>query len=352
MNKHGGYQGNNEQVIDFSVNISPFGPPESVKQGIRESLEDIEKYPSIDGGDYRYLLQTAFLPDNLDLRQLIIGNGAMELIYLFARSLKPKTVLLLQPTFNEYQRAFELAGSKVEYFILEESSGFTIPENQLIKKLQVLKPEVLLLCSPNNPTGVRYNKKLLQRIGRVMSAWEGILFVDESFEEFVLDKAPSGTSGLKNIFILRSLAKFYGIPGLRLGYAIGNRMLIEKLLKHKEPWTVNTFAFKALEKIAIEKEYPHQLAVWLREEKNYLEKHFQVFENAGLKIYPSSVNFYLGKIPGISAKLVQEKLLEAGIYIRTCEDFQGLDDEHFRFAVRMRKDNEKLIEGLEKLLRY
>ncbi|NBG87105.1 pyridoxal phosphate-dependent aminotransferase [Isachenkonia alkalipeptolytica] len=375
MNKHGGYLGNKEQVIDFSVNISPFGPPESVKQGIMESLEAIEKYPSIDGEDYRYLLQKAFSLDKLDPRQLIIGNGAMELIYLFARSLKPKRVLLVQPTFNEYQRAFELAGTKVEYFILEESSGFSIPEDQLMKKLENLKPEALLLCSPNNPTGVYYEKKLLQRIAHVMSTWEGILFVDESFEEFVLDEdlygneestlfsaedssgdntgsetAPLYNTGIMNMFILRSLTKFYGIPGLRLGYGIGHSSLIEKLLEHKEPWTVNTFAFKALEKIVFEKEYPRHLTEWLKEEKNYLEKHFQELRNLGLIIYPSSVNFYLGKIPGISAKLLQEKLLEAGIYIRTCEDFHGLDHEHFRFALRMRKDNEKLIQALEKLL--
>ncbi len=351
MNKHGGYQGNKEQVIDFSVNISPFGPPQSVKQGIMESIETIEKYPSIDGGDYRYLLQEAFSLDKLDPRQLIIGNGAMELIYLFARSLKPERVLLIQPTFNEYQRAFELVGTKVEYFILEENSGFTIPEDRLIKKIQNLKPEVLLLCSPNNPTGVRYDKKLLKGIARELSDWGGILFVDESFGEFVLDKDPYGTTGINNIFILRSLTKFYGIPGLRLGYGIGHSSLIEKLLEHKEPWTVNTFALKALEKIAAEKEYPRQLADWLREEKTYLEKHFQALENPGLKIYPSYVNFYLGKIQGIPAKLVQEKLLEAGIYLRTCEDFQGLDHEHFRFAVRTGKDNEKLIQGFRKILK-
>ncbi len=360
MNKHGGYKGDPNRVIDFSVNISPFGPPDSVKQGIMESLEEIERYASIDGEEYRSLLKKAFSLDPVHPGELIIGNGAMELIYLFARSIRPKTVLLIQPTFNEYQRAFELVGTKVEHFILEESGGFSIPKEQLMNKLQNLKPKVLLLCSPNNPTGKRHSRELLNAIAWEMKEWEGLLFVDESFEEFVLDEEkyenkepnqfPIEMSPLDNLFILRSLTKFYGIPGLRLGYGIGGEALINKLLQYKEPWTVNTFAFKALEKIALEKEYPLQLACWLKEEKAYLENHFEDLKHLGLKIYPSSVNFYLGKITGMPAKLLQEKLLDSGIYIRTCEDFQGLSHEHFRFSVRTRKDNEKLIWELEKLL--
>lgn len=360
MNKHGGYRGDHNKVIDFSVNISPFGPPESVKQGVIESLEEIERYPSIDGEEYRSLLQKAFSLDKVYPQELIIGNGAMELIYLFARSLRPKTMLLVQPTFNEYQRAFELVGTKVEHFILEETEDFSIPKEKLMKILQDRKPEVLLLCSPNNPTGIRYSTEILSGIARGMKDWQGLLFVDQSFEEFVLEEKKWGHElhnqfslenySMDNLFILRSLTKFYGIPGLRLGYGIGGKALIEKLLQYKEPWTVNTFAFKALEKIAVERDYPVKLADWLKEEKAYLENHFQEFKHLGLKVYPSSANFYLGKIAGMPAKLLQEKLLATGIYIRTCEDFHGLGHEHFRFAVRTRKDNAKLIWELGNLL--
>ncbi len=360
MNKHGGYKGDSKKVIDFSVNISPFGPPESVKQGIVESLEEMERYPSIDGEDCCDLLKKGFSLEHVHPQELIIGNGAMELIYLFARSLKPRKVLLVQPTFNEYQRAFELVGTRVEHFILEEREDFAIPKDQLIKKLQGLKPEVLILCSPNNPTGARYGNEMLTGIVREMKEWGGVLFLDESFEEFVLreekteEKESNPTllqqSPMDNVFILRSLTKFYGIPGLRLGYGIGSKDLINKMLQNKEPWTVNTFAFKALEKIAMDRKYPLQLEKWLRDEKAYLKTQFEALENRGLKIHPGSANFHLGKIPGTSAKVLQDKLLEMGIYIRTCEDFRGLDHEHFRFALRTRKDNEKLIRALGKLL--
>lgn len=269
MNKHGGYYGENqEKVLDFSVNINPIGITEKVKEKLIESINTINRYPEIDGESVKKVLADRL---NVEISQVIIGNGATELIYLFARAFSPNKVVIIQPTFNEYFRAFKLTGSNIYNYKLTYFNDFNLEVNTLLNYLKKTKPDLLILCNPNNPTGrfVRY-KDLLP----VISYIKGIgsyLLIDESFIDFTDEESYVNLVKEYPIFILRSMTKFYSIPGLRIGYDIANSNIIKKLNEYKEPWTINSFALSIVPTILDDEVFYKESKKWLQVEKSYLK---------------------------------------------------------------------------------
>ncbi len=187
MNKHGGYYGKDkDKVIDFSVNINPLGISTRVKDEIIEALDNIDRYPEIDGESSRKVIA-----EDLGLREeeVILGNGAIELIYLFANGVKPKRVMVIQPTFNEYERAFKIAGSEIIHFQRDNENKFNLNIKSLISELKKHKPDVLVLCNPNNPTGSFIEIEEFYTVLDSLKDIGAYLFLDESFIDFTHHKS-------------------------------------------------------------------------------------------------------------------------------------------------------------------
>lgn len=342
MNKHGGYFGDKkEEIMDFSVNINPLGVPSKLIKGIIDELPMLVSYPEIDGRTAKEALSKHL---NIPIEHIILGNGATELIYLFARAIKASRALIIQPTFTEYVRAFQVAESNIYNFHTYEMEGFKIDMTALLVNMEKFEPEVVVLCNPNNPTGVFHNPEDLMSLLEFIKDKNCYLFIDESFIDFTDKKSLS--SFIKNypIFILRSMTKTYGIPGLRLGYGIGNKDIIDQLNSIKEPWTINSLALKAVEVLLKDEDYKQGTQKWYEEEKNFLLQGLSSIE--GIEVFPSEGNFFLCKLKNISGEDLKYILLDEDIYIRTCEDFRGLDDSFIRIAVRSREENEKLVKTL------
>lgn len=356
MNKHGGYYGNARNVIDYSVNLNPLGLSESVKVRIPELLEKLEGYPELTCEDARTRLaiylncrnrlygqeeqHQKFSPENV-----ILGNGATELIYLFARSFKPQKVLLIQPTFNEYERAFKQTGAKCIHFQLTEEEEFAVNISGLITVIKETRPDVVMLCNPNNPTGSALSELEIEPIYEAIKSYNGILCLDESFAEFEL--AEQATYPLESVFRIRSMTKFYAIAGIRLGYGIGSKHIIECMESYKEPWTLNIMAMEILPWLLEDADYVAETMSWYNTEKHFLKEAFCGIK--GLTAYTSHANFFLCKTT-ISGKLLSEMLMDHGIFIRTCEDFVGLGDDFIRLAVKKHEDNVHLVTCLTKIM--
>lgn len=340
MNKHGGYFGK-EEIIDFSVNINPLGVSEKVIKKVHEVLGDIIKYPEIDGKSTRNIIA-----EKLDFKseEIILGNGATELIYLFARAIKPKKVLIIQPTFNEYKRAFKLNEATVVNFINKWEDDFDIDIDSLILKIRNEKPKVLVLCNPNNPTGGQIKLNKLKIILEELNKINSYMLLDESFIDFSENKSLESLINNYNIFILRSMTKYYAIPGLRLGFGLGNKKLIDLLNAYKEPWTINSLSLSIVESLLDDYEYINKTKEWYVKEKEYLYQEIKKLDK--IKIYESDTNFFICKLENSKSKELNDFLLNEKIYIRTCEDFIGLDETFFRIAVKNHYDNVKLIESL------
>lgn len=356
MNKHGGYYGTARNVIDFSVNLNPLGIPKSVKDRIPLLLEKLENYPELTCEDARTRL-AIFLNyrnrvngvDSSTLKfcpeHLILGNGATELIYLFARSIKPKRVMLIQPTFNEYERAFKQVGSECIYFQLTADTQFELPVQDFIYKIRTVKPEVVMICNPNNPTSSKISSEDLELILKVLKEYNGILCLDESFAEFELQHEVIRPD--ENIFRIRSMTKYYAIAGIRLGYGIGSESIIHKLEAFKEPWTLNALALEILPWLLEDMDYVSATGEWYEREKNIFYEGLSTIP--GITLFPGYANFVLCRST-INGSEISRLLIEKGIFIRTCEDFIGLDDRYIRLAIKNHEQNDYLIKTLQKIM--
>ena len=332
------------KILDFSVNVSPMGPPRVIYQNWNKLSGTIEVYPSVDGeGVADYYIQRF----GLNRENILPGNGSTECIYLVPRILGFKKVAVITPSFHDYERACLVAGADMVEWPLNADSKFAEPDPAQLDTI-LKQVDALMLGNPNNPTGTLFKTEtLLDLAKRNPEKW---FLVDEAFLQFLDDydqrtlTAPQRLQ--KNIIVFHSLTKLYDIPGIRLGAAISHSETIAMLKSHKEPWTVNGIAEKIAQLLIDTEEYEKSL-------KSLIKKEQQRFVNAlkhlsGISLYPSPVNFMLARWEA-SNNLddLLRFLLANGIHIRDCRNFRHLEDNFFRFAILKSTDNKQLIDLLK-----
>ena len=332
-----------QSILDFSSNINPLGIPISVKKTLKKNFDTIQNYPDLDSSE---LISSLKKYTHLDKSNLVVGNGAIEIIYNFCFAfLSEKKVLISIPTFQEYETAAKLNNSKISYF-----KTLNLSEDMESFILQIPKNGCVFICNPNNPTGKLLSKKHLLRIIQRAQKFSSFVFVDECFIELVPESNESVISYVKkydNLFVLRSLTKSFGFPGLRVGYAAASKQIVEILNKIKIPWSVNSLA-QAAAKISVEnKSHLTKSKSVIKKELNYLKNKINKLDD--FKCHDSSTNFILIKTIHDSTQL-QKKLLENKILIRDCKNFRGLNNHYFRIAVKSHKDNLKLVKALENII--
>jgi len=339
---------NYDSIVDFSANINFIGPPPDIYSKIRQEIEDITRYPEPDSSNLKKALadKHAVKQDNL-----IMGNGAVELIYILSRVLDLKKGLVLAPTFSEYEKALKAEGTQVNYHYLKRRNKFEIRWDELKKDLTD-DLDIFFLCNPNNPTGKFITKDKIKKILVHNKQHNIFTVIDEAFVDF-LEQNISALSLLKdfqNLFILRSLTKFYAVPGLRLGYGIGRPEIIKKLRNAKDPWNVNILAQKAGQIILNSNQYVKLTKKAIYKEKIYLYKKLK--EISSLDVYYPNANYIFIDITNAkySSSELYEKLAKKALLIRNCSNYEGLDENYIRIAVKSRKDNNKLLEALNKIL--
>ncbi len=335
LNPHGGdHQKPHGTVLDFSVNVHPLGFPPEISLMVERQASNLAYYPSIDGRE-----AAGILADDLGIKpnEVILGNGAIELIYLYARVHRDKTVCIIGPTFNEYERAFRKSGAEILHFNLLEEEGFRFCPKRFDGFLHA-HPEcdTLVLCHPNNPTG----QGIVDIGGFLKLAGDRDILVDESFLEFTDLPSFLPWIGESKLVVLRSMTKFYALAGLRIGYACGAPSRIQELMDHKEPWTINTFALAAVPILVQAKDYQKEVKEWVETEKRVFLQELKK-EKAWI-VFPGQANFLLVKFP-FSLIPIRKRLLQAGIYFRICTDFEGLGENYGRFTVRDRSDTLQLL---------
>ena len=352
---------NIDKILDYSSNINPYGLPENLKKEIFEKVFVLERYPD---PDYIELREKIAEKNNLNIENIIVGNGATEIIFLFMKILSPKKVLIVSPTFGEYERAIKastLANDSLEinYFELKETENFVLNVKNLETELEN-NYDLLILCNPNNPTGQFLKLKKLEEILKICEQKNTKLFVDEAFVEFVEDweneSIINSKENKENLFVIRAFTKFFAIPGLRLGYGICfNNNLLKKMLEKKEPWSVNNIADLAGKTVLDDENYIQKTKEWIKNQKKYMYENLNKIE--GLRAYKTEVNFILLKIEdnllgkGLDVKNLRKEMLEKGILIRDASNFIYLDKHYFRLAIKDKLNNEKVIETLTSILK-
>lgn len=338
-----------EHLIDFSANINPLGCPEGVYHALLNSYQDLMHYPDPDCTALKGSLEKYF---ELQADHILVGNGAVEIIYLICKLLQPRKVVTLAPTFSEYSRAARAVKAEISYCrLIEQADAFSLDMNKLQEHLE--GADLLFLCNPNNPAGNILDQNCLTEV--LQLCWRGktFLVVDESFLDFVQNKEAysikKAIHANRQLLVLHSLTKFFAIPGLRLGCGLGNPALIDELSALKDPWNINCIA-QTVGKIAVE---DHQFQIKSREFINR-EREFLRAEINKIPLFhafPSTANFLLLKILSkhLNASMVTNQLAEMGILVRNCNTFLGLGEGFIRVAVRTRAENKQLLEALHKL---
>ena len=330
-------------IIDFSSNITPLGIPNSAKLIIKKNLDKVQFYPDPKSEN---VLSNLEKYTHLSKSNIIVGNGAIEILYNFCFAFLSKTtnVLIHVPTFQEYETAVKLSNCKISYF-----KTLNLSKNLDLFISQIPKNGCVFLCNPNNPTGELLSKKQLLSVIIAAKKLKTIVFVDECFIELVPESDESVLSYVKkydNLFILRSLTKSFGMPGLRIGYACGSKQIIKILQNIKIPWSVNSLAQDAASVVIKNISHLKKTNLIIKKELKYLQN--AISDIDGFECNYSSTNFILIKTKYDSTKL-QTKLLKNKILVRDCKNFRGLNNHYIRIAVKSHKNNMKLVRALEKI---
>ncbi|MGN0657856.1 MAG: pyridoxal phosphate-dependent aminotransferase [Ruminiclostridium sp.] len=341
VSEHGGDIYFRKIEYDFSANLNPLGMPGGVKNALRNSVSGWESYPD---PLCRKLISALSDFEKIPPENIVCGNGAADLIYRIVAALKPQKAVISAPTFSEYEKAFGQSGSSVVKHYLSEENEFLLDDS--ILEILDSSIDMLFLCSPNNPTGRTINPDLLKRICDKCLA-ENIIFVcDECFMPFVSDaESRSARNFLNgNVIILKAFTKIFAMAGIRLGYAVfGSKLLAGTLRKTGQFWSVSTPAQIAGEAALKEKEYLKKTAELVGTERNFITSELQ---KTGIIVYPSETNFLLFRC-GLP---LDELLIKEKIAIRNCGNFEGLNENYFRVAVRNHRENLALISAVRRVL--
>ena len=308
------YNKNPKDIIDFSSNINP-NVIQGLEEYILEGLQESRSYP-----DIKYTNLRNNISQYIDVRPefIIPGNGATEIIYLLMKS-------------------------------LDESNEFEIDLNNI--KENINKFDSLFVCNPNNPNG---KVKNLEKLLDIIVDNNKLLIVDETFMEFVEEEEKYSlvkyVEKYPNLFILKAVTKFFGLPGIRLGYGLtSNNDIIEKIYNYKEPWTINSFADTLSNYIFKDQKYIEDSKEYYIDERNFMLSELKSINS--IHVYDTDTNFILIRLNDKRAKEIKVELLREGnILIRDASNFIGLDDRYIRIAIKSHKENELLIRHMKKLL--
>lgn len=339
-----------EDIIPFAGNVNPLGISPLLKKSMASHIESISEYPD---RDYKELRSTLALYCNVPMEHIIVGNGATEMISLTMQLLRPKHALLLSPTYSEYTREIDLVGGHVEEYFLREDLDFKLDLNDLISKLTD-DIDLLAICNPNNPTSSALNTEEITKILTHCKLHDIFVMIDETYVEFAPDiEAVSAVSLIPkydNFMIIRGVSKFYAAPGLRFGYGMtSNEAFLKDLLLYQNPWSLNSIAAYAGERMFSDTDYYAKTRELICSERTYMFDELE--KNPNFKPYKAYANFILVEIlkEGVTSFDVFEKAIKNRLMIRDCSSFESLAGEFFRFCIMNPADNRRLLDVLNQI---
>ncbi len=323
------------EILDFSANINPLGPPEWLRPLINSQINALQHYPDPHCTE---LVRAVAERYEVGCEEVIAGNGSTEILYLLTRAVEKSTALIPVPSYGDYTKAARQAGMRIQ----------TVPAGEELPSDLLTPDTVVFLGRPNNPTGAVCPADALRDLAAEHPAT--LFVVDEAFGDFVDDFDSLTRHRPANVIVLLSLTKIFAIPGLRTGCAVGDARLIQRLLEIQPPWSVNTFAQVVSAAALRDHEFVARTRAYVRRERQKLFA--ELSSIPGLDVVPAQANFLLVRLDrcGMDAPWLAEQLLSHGIAIRVCTSFPGLDARYFRVAVRTGAENVRLIAALRCVL--
>lgn len=331
-------------VLDFSASVNRMADRGKLKTWLVEAADGMGDYPDPEYNRLRKMIGEHYA---ISPEALLPGNGSTELLYLVPRVFGTKKGLVISPSYADYADAIRLAGGAVERMYLHKKNDFSLDYSKLDERIKE-RFDVVVIGTPNNPTGTVADPVTLRSF--IVAHPDTLFLIDESFADFVpaLSMLPNIPP---NAVVLRSFTKFYGIPGLRAGFAAAPVALIEKLKAAKEPWTLNSAAEHICRRLLEGGMDDERMRAEINIQRGMLAAALESID--GLRVYATPANYLLVEIVSktLSARALKARLLsQEKILIRDCANFDGLDPYWFRVAVRNEADNARLAAALKGVL--
>lgn len=333
-------------LIDYSSNINPFGIPNTFKNEIENILKDVVKYP-----DFKYRkLKAAIIEyhreyNNTCLEEvdIILGNGAAEIL---SKSISlSKSILIVAPSFIEYEESALKFGLNIGFSKLDENMNYNYEDI----KDKMKNYDALILANPNNPSGNIIDKEKFLEILELCKLKNKLVIVDEAFADFLSNHKSiiKLVENYESLIVVRAITKFFGMPGIRMGYGITkNKRVINKIKSLQDPWNINVFAEKATIISLRDSDYINKSKLWIKEEIEFFFSELKKLKFVE-KVYRTNANFVLVKLNGINGEELYRLALEKNYLIRRCSNFRFLDDSYVRFAIKNRTNNIKFLAFLK-----
>ena len=323
---------NPSEIIDMSSNVNPLELPYGFITFLKKNISSITSLPEVDSNEAIIAFSNYY---DISKSRVLAGNGTTQFIYSIPCALCSKKVLILGPTYSDYEDSCIMNKVKYEHIIAEEYSSF-IPDIDIIKK-KIKHFDTIFICNPNNPTGVLINRCDLESL---IASYPGKNFIiDESYMPFSKKRHSESliNLGTENVIVLNSMSKIFRIPGLRIGFLMASKNNIKKFLPYALPWSVNSIAQSAVCYLMNPKNgaetFIEKTVDFIEKEKARFIKHFKDIPE--IKLYPSTTSFILIKLAkNLSAKDICTQLSFDKILIRNCTNFKGLSDKFIRISMK------------------
>lgn len=334
----------NNHYLDFSVNTNSLGIPDALRKNFYHLINVVSSYP-----DTNCVTLSAALAEKYKISpdSFLCGNGADDLLYRLVFALKPNRALIIEPTYEEYDRALKLVNCNVYHYQLSPANQFELSRDVLATITKDL--DIIFLCNPNNPTGNIVRPQLLGEIIEMCQKENVFLVVDECFLEFIQDwetyTLKSKAAASSNLVVIDAFTKTYSLAGFRLGFCVsGNKRLLENMKSQGQSYGVSVPAQFAGVCALMDKHYLQDTYAFLEVERSWLYSQLYALD---IEVWPSQGNFLLFKT---AYSNLQKELIKNNIKVRDCSQFYGLGPEYCRIAVRPHEENAKFIEVLRSIL--
>ena len=331
--EHGG-RCNSDIRLDFSININPLGIAPGIMQAMKEAIGEADRYPDPSCSRLKAMLAKKEMTET---QNIIIGNGASELIMALTHAYRPRRILLAAPGFYGYEHAAMACGAKVAYHYLREDDGFALAE--AFTRDITDDTDMIFITNPGNPGGRLIDIKVLDAIYDRTMETGAKLIIDECFLEFTDAKSYDR----ENVYRLKAFTKYYALPGIRLGYLLCPEGESEKIEAQLPEWNVSVVAQRAGEAALLESDFYKTTCEYIRSQREFMTDSLR---NLGIKVFDSDANFILFRTDDDRLK---EKLITHGILIRDCSNYHGLGRGYYRAAVRTEKENTELVKALRSI---
>ena len=335
---------NKNELMDFSSNINPLGSSKLAKQAIIDNIDMVSIYPD---PSYFNLKTSISNYCHCSSDNILLGSGATELISSFIDIINPKKAVLLSPSYSEYEKELIKVNCHINKYFSKKENLFKVDVNDFINYINSDNHDIVIICNPNNPTGFAFTN---EEIRKILKNTNTFIMIDETYIEFTNTSKYSSTrlvDDFNKLFVIRGTSKFFGTPGIRLGYGLTSDDLIKESINNKlDLWNINTLASIMGEVMFKDEDFIKNSSKTLTKEREYLLNELSSFDD--FIVYHSDGNFILSEIKSkkIKASELRELLIEKHIIIRDCKSFEGLDEYFFRVCTLSHKENEFLIKSL------